>query len=544
MSILTVFIALLVLFVFMTFIALLRRYRRCPSDKILVIFGKTGEGSARCIHGGAAFVWPLFQDYSYLDLTPISIDIPLQGALSQENIRIAAPSTFTVGISTEPVVMKNAAERLLELNQADVRKVAEDIIFGQFRATIATMKIEEINMDREKFQSAVMGSVEVELAKVGLRVINVNIKDIDDESGYIKALGQKAASEAINQARIDVAEQEKTGQIGVAEADKEKEIGVAEAAKEREIGVAGASKEREIGLAQAAKEREIGIAGANRDRDIGIADADKDKEIGLAEAEKEREIGIALAAKVREIALADATKEQRIGVSSADAQAVKGENIARQIKADSDAELREKVAEANRRGTVAEKTKEAEAKRLAYQAEMEAEKARAERDKASRIADTIPVAEAEKQRMIIEADAQMERQSREGRGEGERVKNEMLGRAEGMKAVFDANSEGIKKLVAAASGDANAAFLLMMADRVPEMMGIQATAISNFKVDKVTVWDSGASGGKSISNLVKDYATSLPPLHDLLKMTGVMPPGIMGGDDKAGKEAKAAEPVE
>jgi flotillin len=522
------FAIVFLLFIFLSFISMIRRYRRCPSDKILVIFGRTGEGSAKCIHGGAAFVWPLFQDYSYLDLTPISIEIPLQGALSRENIRIAAPSTFTVGISTEPAVMKNAAERLLELNQSDVRKVAEDIIFGQFRATIATMNIEEINKDREKFQSSVMESVEVELAKVGLRVINVNIKDIDDESGYIKALGQKAASEAVNQAKIDVAEQERKGQIGVAEADKEKEIGVANAAKDREIGVAGADKDREIGLASAAKDREIGIAGANRDKEIGIAGADKEKEIGLAEAAKEREIGIARAEKEREIAMADALREQRIGVSAADAQAVKGENLARQVKADSDAELREKMAEANRRGTVAEKTKEAEAKRIAYQAEMEAELGRAERDKASRVADAIPLAEAEKQRVIIAAEAEMERQAREGRGEGERVKNEMLGRAEGMKAVFDANAEGIKKLVAAASGDANAAFMLMMADRLPELMNIQATAISNFKVDKVTVWDSGARDGKAISNLVKDYATSLPPLQDLLNMTGVVGPGLLG----------------
>ena len=528
------FVAILVLFVFLSFISLLRRYRRCPSDKVLVIFGKTGEGSAKCIHGGAAFVWPLFQDYSYLDLTPISIEIPLQGALSKENIRIAAPSTFTVGISTEPAVMKNAAERLLELNQVDVRKVAEDIIFGQFRATIATMNIEEINKDREKFQGAVMESVEVELAKVGLRVINVNIKDIDDESGYIKALGQKAASEAINQARIDVAEQERKGQIGVAEANKEKEIGVAKAAMAREIGVAAADKEKEIGLALAAKEREIGIAGA-----------DKEKEIGLAEAAKEREIGIALAAREREIGLAEAAREQRIGVSAADAEAVKGENVARQVKADSDADLREKMADANQRGTIAEKTKEAEAMRRAYQAEMEAELARSERDKASQIADTVPIAEAQKQKMIIEADAQMERRSREGQGEGQKERNEMFGRAEGMKAIFETNAEGIRKLVEAASGDANAAFMLMMADRVPEMMTIQAQAISNFKIDKVTVWDSGAGGGNSIGSLVKDYATSLPPLHDLMKMTGVVGPGILGKLEKTAEEGrtppKAAE---
>lgn len=514
-----IFLAVLILFLFLTFIALIRRYKRCPSDKILVIFGKTGEGSARCIHGGAAFVWPLFQDYSYLDLTPISIEIPLQGALSRENIRISAPSTFTVGISTEPIVMKNAAERLLELNLQDVRKVAEDIIFGQFRATIATMNIEEINKDREMFQSSVMGSVEVELAKVGLRVINVNIKDIDDESGYIKALGQKAASEAINQARIDVAEQERKGQIGVAEADKEKEIGVAEAAKEQQIGVAGADKEREIGLARAHKEREIGIADANKEQEIGVAEAGKEKEIGMA----------------------NAARQQRIGVSAADAEAVKGENIARQVKADSEADLREKIAEANRRATVAEKTKEAEARRIAYEAEQSAESARQERDKATKLADTVPMAEADKQKIIIEAEALVERQSREGRGEGERVRNEMLGRAEGMKAIFETNAEGIRKLVEAASGDANAAFLLMMADRVPEMMGIQAQAISNFKIDKVTVWDSGSSDGKAISNIVKDYATSLPPIQDLLKMTGVVGPGILGSMQEDAQDKPSAK---
>ncbi|GHV45404.1 flotillin [Synergistales bacterium] len=513
--------ALLVLFLFLTFIAMIHRYQRCPADKILVIYGKTGEGSAKCIHGGAAFVIPLLQDCAYLDLTPISIDIPLQGALSKENIRIAAPSTFTVGISTEPVVMKNAAERLLELKQADVRKVAEDIIFGQFRATIATMKIEEINTDREKFQSAVMESVEVELAKVGLRVINVNIKDIDDESGYIKALGQKAASEAINQARIDVAQQERKGQIGVAEAEKEKEIGVANAKMAREIGVAGADKEREIGLANAAKDREIGIAGADREKSIGMAEAQKDQEIGVANAAKEKEIG-----------LAGALREQRVGVAAADAEAVKGENVAKQVKAESEAELREKVAEANRRGTVAEKTKEAAAKQTAYQSEMEAEIARQERDKASKLADAIPHAAAEKQKVIIQAEAAAEKQRLDGQGEGERVKNEMLGRAEGMKALFGANADGIQRLVSAAGGDANAAFLLMMADRVPELMEIQAKAISNFKIDKVTVWDSG-TGGPSISNLVKDYATSLPPLNDLLQMTGVIGPGLLGKNKDA-----------
>ncbi len=85
-----------------TLVFFFSRYKRCPSDRILVIYGKTkGGGSSKCIHGGAAFVVPLFQDFQFLDLTPIPIDIKLEGALSKQNIRVTTPSTFTVGISTE-----------------------------------------------------------------------------------------------------------------------------------------------------------------------------------------------------------------------------------------------------------------------------------------------------------------------------------------------------------------------------------------------------------------------------------------------------------
>ena len=174
------------------------RYKRCPSDKILVIYGRTGGGrSSKCIHGGASFVMPLFQASEWLDLTPIPIEIKLEGALSKQNIRVNTPSTFTVGISTQPGVMENAAERLLGRNLQQVRELAGDIIFGQMRVVIATMDIESINADRDLLIEKITNGVEVELTKVGLRLINVNIQDITDESGYIQALGQEAAARAI-----------------------------------------------------------------------------------------------------------------------------------------------------------------------------------------------------------------------------------------------------------------------------------------------------------------------------------------------------------
>ena len=215
-------------------LVVLSRYRKCPSDKIMVIYGKVrsknGESiSSKCVHGGAEFIWPVIQDFQYLDLTPISINVDLTNALSRQNIRIDVPSRFTVGISTEPGIMQNAAERLLGLKLNEIQELAKDIIFGQLRLVIATMEIEEINTDRDKFLEAVSHNVESELKKIGLRLINVNVTDITDESGYIEALGKEAAARAINDAKKSVAEQNRDGSIGQANAQKDERINVASA---------------------------------------------------------------------------------------------------------------------------------------------------------------------------------------------------------------------------------------------------------------------------------------------------------------------------
>ena len=228
-------VVVVVLLLFMIILTVAVRYKTCPPDKIMIIYGKlkaSSDGtyhSAKCLHGGAAFVWPFFQKYTFMDLTPLSISVDLKNALSKQNIRIDVPSIFTVGISTDSGVMQNAAERLGMLKMAEISDLARDIIFGQLRLVIATMNIEEINSDRDKFLEAISRNVEGELKKVGLRLINVNVTDITDESGYITALGKEAAAKAINDARVSVAEEDKKGAIGQANAKMEERIRVAEA---------------------------------------------------------------------------------------------------------------------------------------------------------------------------------------------------------------------------------------------------------------------------------------------------------------------------
>ena len=270
-------ILIIVAVVFVTFTAILRRYKRCPSDKILVIYGKTGKNkeggisSARCIHGGASFIWPVFQSYAFLDLTPISIECNLTNALSKQNIRVDVPCRFTVGISTETENMTNAAERLLGLTTEQIQNIATDILFGQLRLVIATMDIEEINADRDKFLANVSTNVEAELRKIGLKLINVNVTDIRDESGYIEALGKEAAAKAINEAKKSVAEQNRFGEIGKAEADRDKDIRIAETTRDTRIKTAEANA-----LAvEGENNSKIAIANSNATRREKEAEADR-----------------------------------------------------------------------------------------------------------------------------------------------------------------------------------------------------------------------------------------------------------------------------
>lgn len=473
------------------------RYKRCPSDRILVIYGKTGSGqSSKCIHGGAAFIWPVIQDYSFLDLTPISIDVDLRNALSKQNIRVDVPSRFTVGIHTEPAVMTNAAERLLGLSMESIRTVAHDIIVGQMRLVIATMDIEEINADRDKFYSNVSHHVESELKKIGLRLINVNVTDIHDESGYIVALGKEAAAKAINDARVSVAQKNRDGSIGEADAQREERIKVSETQALAKIGEAEASQLQRSKMANAE----------------------------------------ALATSAE----AEAQQLQRIKVAESNAKAVEGENLSRIMVAKSEAERRQAEAEALRLATAAEKVQTAKALEESYKAEQAAELARAAREKASREADEIVRAEIEKRKQEIAAEAQAEQIRRIAKGEADAIFLKQEAEARGMFEILSKQAEGFQKVVNSAGGNTRDAVLLLVADQLPELVRIQVDAIKNIKIDKITVWEGGNNEGEgnSTSKFISGMYRSVPPLNDLLNMAGMELPEYLA---KKQEEKKAEE---
>lgn len=443
-----IIVSVLVLILFLTLLSLMARYKKCPSDKILVKYGKVGRNkdgttrSAKCIHGGATFIVPVFQAYQFLDLTPISLSVDLKSALSRQNIRIDVPSRFTVGISTEPGIMQNAAERLLGLKLAEIQELAKDIIFGQLRLIIATMDIEEINTDRDKFLESVSRNVETELKKIGLRLINVNVTDISDESGYIDALGKEAAAKAVNDAKKSVAEKVRDGSIGQANAEM----------------------------------------------------------------------------------------DQRIEVSKANSTAIQGENEAQIAIAMSNAALKEKEAEALKLATAAQKIQAAKALEESYAAEQIAEAARFAREKATLEADVIVQAEISKRQLELEAEAQAEQIRRRARGDADAIYARMEAEARGIEEILRKQAAGFAEIVKSAGGDPKDALMLMIGDKLEELMRVQVDAIKNIKIDKITVWDggSGADGKSSTANFLSNLMKSVPPLNEVFSMAGMQLPEMLG----------------
>ena len=476
-------------FAFTMLMLLLKQFKRCPSNRVLVVYGKTGKAgqAAKTIHGGASFIVPLIQDYAYLSLEPIQIEIPLRGALSAENIRVNVPSVFTVAIDTRPEVMQNAAVRLLGLSVGEIRKQAEEIIFGQMRQVLASMGIEEINRDREKFLQHIQHSLEPELNKIGLQLINVNITDITDESGYIDAIGQKAASEAIQKARGDVADNLRMGETRVASAEREKSIQVANTRKEQAIGT---------------------------------REAEREQAVRVAALEKEQVVGEKAAAFERESQVKDAERQMRINVADADAAALTGENLAQAKVAASQAELLVKKAEAYQLGESRKKEAEAAVLEVQNRAMAKAALAEAERVEAEQRAKLEAPAKAQKARTIVDAEAAAETRRLAARAEADAIFMKLDAEARGNYEILAKKGEGLKQIVEACGGSKEA-FQLLMLEHLDNLAEASSRAISNIKFDKIVVWENGGHNGRTnTADFLSGLAKTLPPMMQVMKDIG------------------------
>ena len=466
-------IIILVAFLLGTIVWLFSRYKMCPSDKILIVYGNVGAGrSAKCIHGGATFIMPIVQSYAFMDLNPINIDVPLKGALSSQNIRVDVPSSFIVGISTQPEIMQNAASRLLGRTRQDIRDLASEIIMGQMRVVIASLTIEEINADREKLIKGITGGVDVELHKVGLYLINANITDIRDASGYIAALGQEAAARAINDAMIKVAEETRRGEIGKAEALRDQTVQVA--------------------MANAA------AVEGNNEAQMKVADSNARLKVRQAEAAR-----IALVAEKEQAAQAEAAGY--IANREAEMKRAELERPTQTANEIVKAEILKRKQEIAAEAVASVMVKEQQGKADALVIEKEAEGLAATK-----------LAKGEADALLLKKKA-----------EGEGLELVGRGNAAAIQAALEAKATGFRQIVAAA-GDARAASGLLVTEQLPTIVETQASAIRNLSFDKVVVMGGGDSKSGSVGGFVQNLVTGTLPLHELAQSVGVQLPDYLG----------------
>jgi flotillin len=493
----------LALIVLLTIIGILSRYRRCKSDEILVIYGKTGGNrSSRCIQGGAAFIIPVLQGYAYMSLKPLQFDCNLQKALSSQNIRVDVPTTVTVGISTEPEVMQAAAERILGLGRQDIEDLVRDIVYGQMRTIIADMTIEKLNSDRDEFLAKAKGLIDTELRKIGLYLININITDIRDEAGYIIALGKKDQAKAINQANVEISTAERDGEIKVAEQLKIKNATVAETKKEEQIAIANAQRDQSISVARAESERDSQVSEAQKTRDINIATYNSAARIGEIEANK------------------------KITVSNAELEVIKAQS--------------QGLAQSAEERALAEIEKNKELARR------EAEEARAKRTEAALKAEQIVPAEISRQQKLInaegyqlqvekeaEANANQQRIEAQGRADAitaeglahaKVIEQQGLAKAAAEKASLMAQAEGFEAMVKVAENNPQVAIQWKMVEQWKDIAAEQVKAFEHISLGNVNVMDT--SQGGTLTNLLTSLVSSVAPVTDIMKTIPGIPTAL------------------
>ena len=466
-------------------------YIICPQDQILIVSGlfagrtKDGKGDAVIYQGGGCFVLPGLQTYRFLSLTPRSISLPLDDLLTSNNIRIEVPSTIIYTVDNEQREALSNAARYLSSDR-DIEELAKETVVGEMRAVISKLTIEEINQDRNKLRDEVASSLNEEFAKIGLKVITVNIRDIKDETNYITSLGAKATAEVTNKANIDVATQQRIGAEGVATQTRDREINVNQIQSEEAIQVANIRAEQATKVAQTEATQEVAVNQTTVDRDISIARA---------------------------------KAEQVAQTADINATQVKATNSAKLIEVQSNTELQVRSAVMRQESEVA-----------TAKANTEINNQRIIERSAEMSIEVVAQAETQKKELQIQAEAYSKNLEIRTQAEAEAVLVRAQADAKAIQLQLEAKAAGMKKLIEAA-GSADAAVNLLLIEKMEEIMKIQVEALKNIKIDSLTVWGGNGDGKGGIQSVMKDYMGCLPQLHELAKQVGITLPGVFGAKD-------------
>jgi flotillin len=166
------------LLVLVLVVVLATRFRRCPPNKLLVVYGRGVPGGMKVMQSGAALVWPLMQDSALLSLEPLQVSLTMDRLLSRSNEQVDVKATVVIAIGTDPERTRNAAERLLGYTEDKIEELARDILSSNLRMVVATLEVPQMKSDQEAFSSKAIQEAEPELKKVGLDIISYKFERV------------------------------------------------------------------------------------------------------------------------------------------------------------------------------------------------------------------------------------------------------------------------------------------------------------------------------------------------------------------------------
>lgn len=490
----TVAVAVLILLVLSVVIQIARNnYIKVPPNTAAIISGRnhtiqTPDGEQkigfRIVRGGGTLVWPFFERLDTLDLTIVTIpDLNVQRAITKEGVPLSVKAVANIRIGNEDVLLSNAASRLLRKEPAEIRRMAYETLEGHLRSMLGTMTVEQINADRQQFQAKMVSESQQDLAKLGLIIDVLTIKELSDDSKYLEALGKKRT----------------------AEVQRDAEIGAAQAAREATIQSTTARREGEV---------------AKQNNEALTADAEKEKNVKIAKFKAETNAEQARAEQAGPLATAEARKavverEQEVLL----AQTKKATDVAEARAAQREKEL------------VAETIKPAEAER-------DAAIARANGVARAKVIE----AEADARSIQIRAEAEQRRLTAEGLGRAEAKKAELLAEAEGSKAKLLAEAEGVLKKAEAYQKLDESGRLLQILEAAQTLIPhaikefaevVKGAAEPLGQADKIIVIDSGGNNG--YGGALDRFAGVVPNLiFSTLEKLGAMGIDVRGALQKTG----------
>ena len=360
------------------------RYKKAGPDEALIVYGRRkligkkvrdAKGDVegfRIVRGGGTFVIPAWEQHEFLSLKMMTLEIDLKHVYTARGIPINVKAVAQVKVGSDIPHISKAAEGFLGYKPDEIRNTIKETVAGHLRGIIGTLTVEELYRDQRRFQDSVREEGHRDLEGMGFEFKSFVFQEIQDDEGYLNALGQPKIQEALKQARIATAQADRDAKIEEEQARQQKEqkrfavdTEVADAEKFLSLKKATIRQQVDVANAKAVKAGEMELKVQNiviADKEVErqklelnatirenadakkyeaerLADAQQYTVVRQAEAERKRREEAAAALKAEGIARAEAESTMRrdIGVAEADAIRAKGE---------AEAEARRLLAEA------------------------------------------------------------------------------------------------------------------------------------------------------------------------------------------------------